>query len=87
MSRFQCPHCHGETSIFQGGPQHGPERLLAGATAVPLLADIPIDPQLASSSDKGQPVVIAAPQSATSAQYSGLAQKVLQHLGMSGGPR
>lgn len=53
MSGFVCSHCNHETQIFrQGGG-----RKAAQEVGVRFLGGIPIDPELALASDKGEPVV------------------------------
>jgi ATP-binding protein involved in chromosome partitioning len=55
MSAYLCPHCGTREEIFGGG---GGERL-SRESGVPLLAQIPLVPELRASGDSGAPLVIA----------------------------
>jgi ATP-binding protein involved in chromosome partitioning len=73
MSDIDCPHCNEKISLFgSGGGEETARRLstLVGAD-VPLIAKIPFDPSLREGGDKGEPIVIASPDShASEAIYS-----------------
>jgi ATP-binding protein involved in chromosome partitioning len=58
MSYFVCPNCADKHRIFGSG---GGERL-ATELDVPLLAEIPFFPAVLSGGDRGEPIVIAEPQ-------------------------
>lgn len=54
MSGFVCPDCGGEHDVFgEGGGQK-----LAEEEDVPLLGSIPLDPEVRTASDEGEPVVL-----------------------------
>ncbi len=72
MSYFRCPHCGKITYIFgEGGGE-----LLAKEKGVPLLAKIPLDPDLVAASDAGIPIVVAKPDSEAAQVFLELAAKV-----------
>lgn len=53
MASFRCPHCGGETHIFgHGGAGEEAERL-----GCPLLARLPLVPQLVAAADAGEPLL------------------------------
>jgi ATP-binding protein involved in chromosome partitioning len=60
MSYFVCPHCENRHTIFGAG---GGARL-AEELGVPLLGEIPFFPGVLSGGDRGQPIVVAEPESA-----------------------
>lgn len=67
MSAYPCNKCGEMTSLFgEGGGEETSRRLsqLVGAD-VPLLGKIPFSPDLREGGDQGEPVVIAAPESAS----------------------
>ncbi len=72
MSQFVCPHCGTTAPIFRAG---GGLRASA-ALGAPLLGEIPLDPLLCQSGDRGTPIVAAHPDSAVAAAFTALAAKV-----------
>ncbi|OGF55473.1 MAG: hypothetical protein A2Z21_06650 [Candidatus Fraserbacteria bacterium RBG_16_55_9] len=74
MSYFSCPHCGKPTDIFGSG---GGERE-ARRQGVPLLASIPLDPQVREGGDQGMPIVKSAPDSPASQEFRKIAQYLLQ---------
>ena len=59
MSWFACPHCGERTSIFgAGGGQEAADTL-----GVPLLAQVPLMPDLRQGGDEGRPIVVTDPDS------------------------
>ena len=59
MSWFACPHCGERTSIFgAGGGQEAADTL-----GVPLLAQVPLVPDLRQGGDEGRPIVVTDPDS------------------------
>lgn len=72
MSHFLCPHCEQRTDIFSsGGGERSSKRL-----GVPLLGDLPLDPQTRVDSDAGTPLVIAHPQHPMAARFSAIARNL-----------
>ncbi len=65
MSAYICPHCHETSTIFNVG---GGQRI-AQENDIALLAQIPLDPALLSSSEQGKSLVIDAPNSAPSLAF------------------
>jgi ATP-binding protein involved in chromosome partitioning len=76
MSYFACPHCGERTSIFREGGGETASRELG----VPLLGQIPIDPEISLSSDEGVPIILRNPSSEVSEAYRELAGKVAAEL-------
>lgn len=59
MSYFVCPHCGEETAIFgEGGGE-----VAAQTLDVPLLARVPLVPELRAGGDTGMPIVVSEPES------------------------
>jgi len=76
MSYFECPHCHQASEVFPRGAL----RLEVERLEVPILARVPIDPAVASGGDAGQPILVAAPQSATAKAFRQLGEQVARLL-------
>lgn len=78
MSHFVCPHCNGRTEIFgSGGGLREAERL-----GVPLLGQIPIDPQVVMGGDEGSPILVRNPESAAGQAFLTLAARVAGVTGL-----
>ncbi len=76
MSDFVCPHCGHRTPIFgEGGGSK-----IAAETGVPLLAQIPIDPETRKGGDEGQPILIRQPDSLQAAAFRKLAATVADRV-------
>jgi ATP-binding protein involved in chromosome partitioning len=75
MSGFLCPHCGERIEVFPTSRSIG-TRL----DEVPLLGTIPLDPATATGGDQGQPVVVAAPESAVARIFAEVAQRIVQVL-------
>ena len=76
MSTFICPHCGGRTDIFaHGGARHEAERL-----GVPYLGEVPLALDIRTSSDAGEPVVVAAPDGPHARAYREIAQRMVASL-------
>ena len=74
MSHFLCPHCNKETEIFPGsGGASESERL-----DVPLLAQIYITPEIASSTDSGEPYVFKYTDSPITKIYASMTEKIAE---------
>jgi ATP-binding protein involved in chromosome partitioning len=79
MSSFVCPHCQGHTEIFgSGGGAREAARL-----GVPLLGQIPIDPQVVLGGDEGAPILVRSPQSPAGQAFLALAARVAEIVGLS----
>lgn len=73
MAYLTCPHCGERTRLFAG---EGGETL-ARELGVPLLARLPVLPQLSVEGDQGRPAVLAAPGSEEALAFEALAAAVL----------
>jgi ATP-binding protein involved in chromosome partitioning len=76
MSGFVCPHCGEVSEIFPRGQLHHEIARLG----VPILVRVPIDPAVAGGSDEGNPIVIAAPESAAAQALRELAGAVAARI-------
>ena len=74
MSYFTCPHCHERSYIFgdSGGQR------IADEYGVPLLAQIPLDPETRVGGDEGTPIVVRRPDSPQAAAFRDLARVVIE---------
>lgn len=78
MSYFACPHCGEKTEVFRsGGGRREAERL-----GVPLLAEIPLDPEVVLGGDEGTPILARNNDSAAARAFLNLAANVARTLGM-----
>jgi ATP-binding protein involved in chromosome partitioning len=74
MSWFACPHCGERTSIFgSGGGQEAADTL-----GVPLMAQVPLVPDLREGGDDGRPIVVTDPDSPAGEALREAARKVAQ---------
>ncbi len=81
MSYFLCPHCGERSDIFS----HGGARREAEKLGTEFLGEIPLDMAIRETSDGGTPIVVAQPESAHSATYRAIAERVWQKV--SGAPQ
>jgi ATP-binding protein involved in chromosome partitioning len=72
MSYYICPHCGDRSEVFLGG---GGGRL-AAELGVPLLGQIPLQAGVPELADRGQPIVVAQPESAAGGALAALAKAV-----------
>jgi ATP-binding protein involved in chromosome partitioning len=72
MSWFECPHCGKPTSLFGAG---GGERL-AKELGLPLLGQVPLYQRVMEGADRGQPIVVADPQSTAAKALVAIAERV-----------
>jgi ATP-binding protein involved in chromosome partitioning len=76
MSGFVCPHCGERTAIFdEGGGQK-----IADEAGVPLLVQIPLDPEIRKGGDDGRPILIRKPESPQAAAFRTLAAAVTDRV-------
>jgi len=76
MSGFTCAHCGEVTHIFsEGGGQR-----IAKQLKVPLLASIPLDPEVVTSGDEGQPIVARNPESPGARAFKTAAEAITERL-------
>lgn len=76
MSYFLCPHCGERTEVFG----HGGAAQAAEEHGVDFLGEIPLDIAIRQGGDSGQPMVLAAPESAQARAFIGVAEKVAAKL-------
>jgi ATP-binding protein involved in chromosome partitioning len=76
MSWFACPHCGERTTIFGDAGGHR----LAEEYGVPLLAQLPLDPETRKSGDEGVPVTLRRPDSPQARAFRELAAAVARRL-------
>ena len=72
MSYFNCPHCGERTAIFD----HGGARREAEVLMIDFLGEIPLDPVIRETSDGGNPIVVAEPDSEHSKVFGQIAEAV-----------
>jgi ATP-binding protein involved in chromosome partitioning len=72
MSYFVCPNCSEKHRIFGTG---GGERL-ADELGVPLLAEVPFFPAVLSGGDRGEPIVVAEPNTLAAGALLDLARRL-----------
>jgi ATP-binding protein involved in chromosome partitioning len=77
MSYFLCPHCGERTDIFS----HGGAKAEAEKLGVEFLGELPLDIAIRETSDGGNPIVIAEPDSKHAATYRAIAARLWQVLG------
>ncbi len=69
MSSFVCPHCGTSSAIFKhGGARRASERL-----GVPFLGEIPLDPVICQTGDRGTPIVASDPASSVAGAFRRIA--------------
>ncbi len=74
MSHYLCPHCNKESEIFPGsGGALESKRL-----EVPLLAQIYMTPEIASSTDSGEPYVFKYTDSPITKMFTSMAEKITE---------
>jgi len=77
MSYFKCPNCGHITRIFgEGGGKK-----LAGEMAVPLIGEIPIDPELTRQGDEGIPTLEADPEGLVAKAMRETAKRIVETVG------
>jgi ATP-binding protein involved in chromosome partitioning len=76
MSYFVCPNCDTKHELFGRG---GGERI-AQAFDVPFLGQVPLQPNVRSGGDEGQPVVMADPESPAAQAFANVAGAVARQV-------
>jgi ATP-binding protein involved in chromosome partitioning len=76
MSYFSCPDCGKVADIFR----RGGGRRMSEELKVPLLGEIPIDPEIAETGDRGVPLVAAKPDSNIAKVYQVIAGAVAAQM-------
>lgn len=75
MSAFTCDH--GETYALFGA---GGGQALADDLGIPLLATIPLEPEVSAANDAGRPLSVAAPRSAAGTAFASVADSITSEL-------
>jgi len=76
MSVFICPHCNGESHIFdQGGAE-----TLGQQFKTEVIAKVPLNMSIRENGDAGTPIVAANPDSKEAAIYKDMAAKVMDKV-------
>ena len=76
MSVFVCPHCNGESHIFdQGGAE-----ALSHKFKTEVIAKVPLNIAIRENGDAGTPIVAAAPESDEAKIYKDLAKTVMDKV-------
>ena len=75
MSTFTCGH--GETYALFGA---GGGKALADDLGVPLVAQVPLEPEVSEANDAGTPLSVAAPHSAAGAAFAAAADRIVDEL-------
>jgi ATP-binding protein involved in chromosome partitioning len=73
MSGFECPRCGARIDLFK----RGGGMMLATEMGVPFLGQIPIDPEVVTSGDTGEPLVSLGPQSPAAKAFSVVVDSIL----------
>ncbi len=77
MSGLICPHCGKEIDLFKkGGGEKAAEEL-----GIPFLGRVPIEPAVVEAGDKGVPIVISNPESASAKAFDSIVGKLLEEVG------
>ena len=74
MSHYLCPHCNKESEIFPGSGGASESKRLD----VPLLAQIYMTPEIASSTDSGEPYVFKYTDSPITKMFTSMAEKITE---------
>ena len=74
MSHYLCPHCNKESEIFPGSGGASESNRLE----VPLLAQIYMTPEIASSTDSGEPYVFKYTDSPITKMFTSMAEKITE---------
>jgi ATP-binding protein involved in chromosome partitioning len=77
MSFFVCPHCGERSAVFETGGG----RRLADELGVPLLGEVPLQPDMTREADAGQPVVVAKPDSPAGQALAAIADEIARKAG------
>jgi ATP-binding protein involved in chromosome partitioning len=75
MSTFTCDHGQVYALFGSGGGQ-----ALADDLGVPLIASVPLQPEVSEANDAGKPLSVAAPQSAAGAAFAAAADRIADEL-------
>jgi ATP-binding protein involved in chromosome partitioning len=74
MAGMTCPHCSGRIDVFG----HGGGATLAEDMHLPLLGEVPLDPQVRQAGDSGTPTALASPDSPAGVAFRTIAERVVE---------
>ncbi|CAN5747588.1 hypothetical protein BH23GEM9_BH23GEM9_11470 [soil metagenome] len=74
MAGMDCPHCGGHVDVFG----HGGGARLAEDMHLPLIGQIPLDPQVRKAGDAGTPTALAAPDSPAGVAFREIADRIVE---------
>ena len=77
MSYFICDGCSKEHTIFAKG---GGEKA-ATEMSIPFFGGVPLEPSVRECGDKGEPVVIAAPDADSSLAFKSISEAIIESVG------
>lgn len=80
MSYFKCPNCGHESHIFSHGGAHQE----ADRLGVEFLGEIPLDIDIRTTSDSGEPIVVSQPDSAHAKAFRTIADRIWAKLSVAG---
>jgi len=72
MSWFECPHCGKPSALFGSGGGERP----ATELGLPLLGQVPLYPRVLEAADRGEPIVVADPESTAARALVRIAERV-----------
>ncbi|HJV08308.1 MAG TPA: Mrp/NBP35 family ATP-binding protein [Acidimicrobiales bacterium] len=75
MTAFTCDHGESYALFGSGGGQ-----ALAEDLGVPLLAQVPLEPEVSAANDAGRPLSVAAPESGAGAAFAAAADRIADDL-------
>jgi ATP-binding protein involved in chromosome partitioning len=76
MSHFACENCGHRHEIFR----HGGAARLCSEAGVPLLGEVPLDPEVVVGGDEGTPVLLRKPDSPAAKAFADIAARVAARL-------
>lgn len=72
MSYFVCPHCNERSDVFG----HGEGKEICRRLETEFLGELPLDPSVRSSGDRGHPIVKVDPDSTVTQEFMRIADKI-----------
>ncbi len=76
MGTFTCPHCGTATDIFK----HGGGEAMSRQLDVPFLGSLPLDADIVTGGDAGQPIFVEKPTSVSAEAYRAIAAALVAQL-------
>ena len=83
MSTFVCPHCGEATDIFKRGGGEQTSEVLGCS----FLGRIPLDPAIVEGGDRGEPIVVSAPESVHAEAFATVGQAVVKEVSARDAPK